>query len=204
MSSHRDDALPKPRSPHIAEPTRYVARCVKAGQCRWRSGESLVGGGLDALASLCQCRKGESAPACYRKFPLLGTEHTGSRPFKFPSKVKCLQESWAAGGQPGRLRPEAQRSNIYFGATWTRLFVGHPVSSVPISRVRCSKCPGASPAEYVAWGDTNAPEADRREASALLAQLVEKDHPRHNAVYSGMTLEELRQRVGRKASSAGS
>ncbi len=94
-------------------------------------------------------------------------------------------------------------SNIYFGATSTRLFVGHPVSSVPISRVRCSKCPGASPAEYVAWGETNAPEADRREASALLAELVEKDHPRHRAVYSGMTLEELRQRVGRKASSAG-
>ena len=46
-------------------------------------------------------------------------------------------------------------SNIYFGATSTRLFVGHPVSSVPISRVRCSKCPGASPAEYVAWGDKN-------------------------------------------------
>jgi len=95
-------------------------------------------------------------------------------------------------------------SDIYFGATWTRLFVGHPISSVPISRVTCSKCPGGSPAEYVAWGDTNAPEADRREASALLAELVEKDHPRHNAVYSGMTLEELRQRVGRKASSAGS
>jgi len=131
-------------------------------------------------------------------------KHTEWRTSKFPSKVKCLQESRAAGGQPGRLRPEAQRSNIYFGATWTRLFVGHPVSSVPISRVRCSKCPGASPAEYVAWGDINAPEADRREASALLAQLVEKDHPRHNAVYSGMTLEELRQRVGRKASSAGS
>jgi len=95
-------------------------------------------------------------------------------------------------------------SNIYFGATSTRLFVGHPVSPVPISRVRCSKCPRASPAEYVAWGDTNAPEADRREASALLAELVEKDHPRHKAVYSGMTLEELRQRVGRKASSTGS
>src|SRR5712691_10938995 len=78
------------------------------------------------------------------------------------------------------------------------------VSSVPISRVRCPKCPGGSPAEYVAWGDTNAPEADRREASALLAELVEKDHSRHKAVYSGMTLEELRQRVGRKASSAGS
>ena len=92
--------------------------------------------------------------------------------------------------------------NIYFGATSTRLFVGHPLSSVPISRVRCCKCPSASPAEYVAWGDTNAPEADRREASALLAELVEKDHPRHKAVYSGMTLEELRQRVGRKASSA--
>ena len=94
-------------------------------------------------------------------------------------------------------------SDIYFGATWTRLFVGHPISSVPISRVTCSKCPGGSPAEYVAWGDRNAPEADRREASALLAELVEKDHPRHKAVYSGMTLEELRQRVGRKASSAG-
>ena len=95
-------------------------------------------------------------------------------------------------------------SEIYFGATHALLFFEPAVSSVPISRVRCSKCPGASPAEYVAWGDTNAPEADRREASALLAELVEKDHPRHNAVYSGMTLEELRQRVGRKASSAGS
>ena len=99
---------------------------------------------------------------------------------------------------------EVQMHNTYFRATHARLFVGHAVFSVPISRVRCSKCPGASPAEYVAWGDTNAPEADRREASALLAELVEKDHPRHNAVYSGMTLEELRQRVGRKASSAGS
>ena len=95
-------------------------------------------------------------------------------------------------------------SNICFGATSTRLFLGHDVFSVPISRVRCSKCPRGSPAEYVAWGETNAPEADRREASALLAELVEKDHSRHNAVYSGMTLEELRQRVGRKASSAGS
>ena len=93
--------------------------------------------------------------------------------------------------------------NTYFRATHARLFVGHAVFSVPISRVRCSKCPGASPAEYVAWGDTNAPEADRREASALLAELVGKDHPRHKAVYSGMTLEELRQRVGRKASPAG-
>jgi len=87
-------------------------------------------------------------------------------------------------------------------ATWTRLFVGHDVFSVPISRVRCSKCPGGSPAEYIAWGDTNAPEADRREASALLAELVEKDHPRHKAVYSGMTIEELRQRVRRRASAA--
>ena len=60
-----------------------------------------------------------------------------------------------------------------------------------------------APPEYVAWSDTNAPEADRREASALLAELVGKDHPRHKAVYSGMTLEELRQRVGRKASPAG-
>ena len=84
------------------------------------------------------------------------------------------------------------------------MFIGHDVFSVPVSRVRCSKCPDASPAEYVSWGDTNVPEADRREASALLAELVEKDHPRHNAVYSGMTLEELRQRVRRKASSAGS
>ena len=70
-------------------------------------------------------------------------------------------------------------------------------------RIRCSNCPGGSPAEYVAWGDTNAPEADRREASALLAELVEKDHPHHKAVYSGMTLEELRQRVGSKARAAG-
>jgi hypothetical protein len=84
------------------------------------------------------------------------------------------------------------------------LFVGRDVFSVPISQIRCSKCPGGSPAEYVAWGDSNAPEADRREASALLAELVDRDHPRHRVVYTGMTLEELRQRVGRKASSAGS
>src|SRR2546422_4568189 len=65
-----------------------------------------------------------------------------------------------------------------------------PYTTLFRSRVRCSKCPGGSPAEYVAWGDTNAPEADRREASALLAELVEKDHPRHKAVYSGMRSEE--------------
>src|SRR5207245_10882861 len=156
------------------------------------------------ILSLCQCREGGLRLPARRNSPYRCTGYAGWRRSKFSSKVKSLQEFWAAGGQPGRLRPEAQRSNIYFGATWTRLFVGHPISSVPISRVRCSKCPGASPAEYVAWGDTNAPEADRREASALLAELVEKDHPRHRAVYSGMTLEELRQRVGRKASSAGS
>ena len=82
------------------------------------------------------------------------------------------------------------------------MFVGRDVFSVPISQIRCSKCPGGSPAEYVAWGDTKAPEADRREALALLRELVEKDHPHHKAVYSGMTLEELRQRVGRKARAA--
>src|SRR2546427_10706938 len=98
----------------------------------------------------------------------------------------------------------SRRRHTRFDCDWSSDVCSSDLSSVPISRVRCSKCPGASPAEYVAWGDTNAPEADRREASALLAELVEKDHSRHNAVYSGMTLEELRQRVGRKASSAGS
>src|SRR5437899_8822931 len=43
--------------------------------------------------------------------------------------------------------------------------------------VRWRGCWVGSPAEYVAWGDTNAPEADRREASGLLVELVEKDHP---------------------------
>src|SRR3989442_9514783 len=94
-------------------------------------------------------------------------------------------------------------SNIRFGATSDRLFTRHEVFPVPILRIRCSKCPAASPAEYIAWDDGNAPEADRREASALLAELVERDHPQHRpAVYSGMTLEELRQRVGHKASTA--
>jgi len=47
-------------------------------------------------------------------------------------------------------------------------------------------------------------EAERGEALALLAELVEKDHPHHKpAVYGGMSLEELRQRVARKASPAG-
>ena len=100
--------------------------------------------------------------------------------------------------------PQAERSNVYFGATWTRLFVGQDVSSVPISRARCSKSPGASSAEYIAWGSTNVAEAEREEALALLAELVERDHPHHKpAVYGGMSLEELRQRVGSKASPAG-
>ena len=30
----------------------------------------------------------------------------------------------------------------------------------------------------------------------MLAELVEKDRPRYKAVYSGMTLEELRHQVG--------
>ena len=103
------------------------------------------------------------------------------------------------------IETELVGSNIYFGAIHVRLFVRHDVFSVPISQLRCSKCPGGSSAEYVAWSDTNAAEADRREASALLAELVERDHPRHRpGVYGGTTLEELRQRVGRKASSAGS
>jgi len=95
-------------------------------------------------------------------------------------------------------------SEIYFGATHALLFFEPAVFSVPISRVRCSKCPGASPAEYIAWGSTNVAEAERGEALALLAELVEKDHPHHKpAVYGGMSLEELRQRVARKASPAG-
>src|SRR3989449_7903347 len=99
---------------------------------------------------------------------------------------------------------EVQMHNTYFRATHARLFVGHAVFSVPISRVRCSKCPGASPAEYIAWGSTNVAEAERGEALALLAELVERDHPHHKpAVYGGMSLEELRQRVGSKPSPAG-
>ena len=62
--------------------------------------------------------------------------------------------------------------------------------------------PGYPELEDIAWGDANAAEADRREASALLTELVEGDHPQHRPVYGGMTIEELRQRVGRRASAA--
>ena len=96
-----------------------------------------------------------------------------------------------------------QAKNIYFGATRAGLFTGHEAFSVPISRIRCSKCPAASAPEYIAWADTTPVEADSKEASALLAELVEGDHPHHRAsIYGSMTLEELRHRVGRKASPA--
>lgn len=91
-------------------------------------------------------------------------------------------------------------SQTYFGATQGHLFLQQDVFSVPISRIRCNKCMGVSAGQYFAWSNMSVEERDRREASALLTELVERDHPQHkHAVYGGLTLEELRQQVGQKA-----
>lgn len=62
--------------------------------------------------------------------------------------------------------------NVYFGAIRARLFVGG-IFSVPISLVKCFKCPAAS--EYIAWVARMQLRADWRKASALFAVLVERD-----------------------------
>jgi hypothetical protein len=95
-------------------------------------------------------------------------------------------------------------TDAFFGATQATLFLSHEVRAVPISHVRCARCfSGVSP-EYVAWGNASAGEDEKREAATLLAVLVEWAHPQHASVgYGGMTLEELRKRVGRSARAAG-
>jgi hypothetical protein len=94
-------------------------------------------------------------------------------------------------------------SEYYFGATRANLFLGHEPRAVLISRFGCSRCVGRHP-EYIAWAHANASEDEKREAAALLTVFVEWDHPHHGPVgYGGMTLEELRRRVGRDSSAAG-
>lgn len=101
--------------------------------------------------------------------------------------------------------PDLDMSDSYFGATRASLFSGHDSFSVPISRIRCSKCAAPSAVEYVAWANANAAEAERREAPPLLATLVERDHPRHSLMgYGGMTLEELRRQVWHRVRAPGS
>jgi hypothetical protein len=95
-------------------------------------------------------------------------------------------------------------SEYYFGATRATLFLGHETRAVPISRVRCSRCVAGPRLEYIAWTNVNATEDEKREAAALLTVCIEWDHPQHGAVgYGGMTLQELRKRVGREARAAG-
>jgi len=90
-------------------------------------------------------------------------------------------------------------SQVYFGATRSDVTPHYEAFSVPIRRIKCSKCP----TKYVIWGNENAPDRDREEAVILLTQFVEKDHPTHKPVlYGAATLDELRKRVGRKATAA--
>jgi hypothetical protein len=95
-------------------------------------------------------------------------------------------------------------TEYYFGATQANLFVSHDVLAVPSSRIRCWRCVSRSRLEYVTWANVNATEDEKREAATLLTVLLEWDHPQHAAVgYGGMTLEELRRRVGCKVRAAG-
>jgi hypothetical protein len=91
----------------------------------------------------------------------------------------------------------------YFGATQATLFLSHEVLAVPVSRVRCSRCVTGPRLEYITWANSNAAEDEKLEAAALLTILVEWDHPQHGPVgYGGMTIEELRKRVGRSSARA--
>jgi hypothetical protein len=95
-------------------------------------------------------------------------------------------------------------SEYCFGATRASLFLGHEALAVPILRIGCSRCVRGSHPDYIAWANANATEGEKREAAALLTVLVEWDHPQHGPVgYGGMSLEELRKRVGRSARAAG-
>jgi hypothetical protein len=96
-------------------------------------------------------------------------------------------------------------SQTYFGATRTDFFSGHQVFEVPIARIKCTQCGRGLGGEYIAWANADTAEVVGREASGLLTELIERDHPHHRpAVYGGSTLEELRQQTQRKFSAAGS
>ena len=93
-------------------------------------------------------------------------------------------------------------SEYCFGATQTKLFLPHETLAVPISQIGCRRCSGRM--TYIAWANASAADDEKQEAAALLTLFVEWDHPTHTAVgYGGMTLEELRKRVGRSARAAG-
>ena len=82
-----------------------------------------------------------------------------------------------------------------FGMARPGVSAGYGDFSVEIARIGCPRCPPASPSEYIAWGDRNASDAEKQEASALLTQLVEQEHPYHRPDrYEGMTLPDLRLR----------
>ncbi len=96
-------------------------------------------------------------------------------------------------------------SQTYFGATRADFFAGRQVFEVPIARIKCTRCRGASDGEYIAWANADTDEAVRKEASDLLMALIERDHPHHRpAVGGGSTLDELRGQTRRKLSAAGS
>jgi hypothetical protein len=93
-------------------------------------------------------------------------------------------------------------SEYRFGATQSALFLGDEKLAVPISQIGCYRCAGKC--RYIAWSNVNATEGEKQEAAVLLTLFVEWDHPKHAPVgYGGMTLEELRQRVGRSGRAAG-
>lgn len=96
-------------------------------------------------------------------------------------------------------------SQTYFGATRADFFSGYQVFEMPIARIQCTRCRRGLGGEYIAWANTDTAEVVGREASGLLTELIERDHPHHRpAVYGGSTLEELRQQAQRKFSAAGS
>lgn len=83
----------------------------------------------------------------------------------------------------------------------TRLGNSGPVTafSAAITRIKCPRCSADSSAEYVVWGDRSASGPDKEEAIALLARLVEADHPGHTqSFYPTATLQELREGLWQK------
>lgn len=96
-------------------------------------------------------------------------------------------------------------SQTYFGATRADFFSGQETFEVAIARIKCKWCRGTSAGEYIAWANTDTAETVRREASGLLAGLIERDHPHHKpAVCGGLTLKELGEQTERKFRATGS
>ena len=92
---------------------------------------------------------------------------------KGPARSTCLNAGeYLDSGLP-------MTEHYYFGATRATLFLNHEVLAVPISRIRCSRCVTGPRLEYITWANSNAAEDEKREAAALLAILVEWDHPQH-------------------------